>query len=49
VGVGLVCQYGRDSDRDGVPETGGQFVSVNGVARLISTRHHDGAIRSQAQ
>jgi hypothetical protein len=36
--------YGRDSDRDGVPETGGQFVSENGVARLISTRHYDAAI-----
>jgi len=36
--------YGRDSDRDGVPETGGRFVSANGVARLISTRHYDGAI-----
>ena len=36
--------YGRDSDRDGTPETGGQFVSVHGVARLISTRHYDGAI-----
>lgn len=39
-----VERYGRDSDRDGVPETGGQFVSENGVARLISTRHYDAAI-----
>src|SRR5204863_6763967 len=36
--------YGRDSDNDGIPETGGQFVSDHGVARLISTRHYDGAI-----
>ena len=36
--------YGRDDDRDGVPETGGRFVSRNGVAHLISTRHTDGAI-----
>jgi hypothetical protein len=36
--------YGRDSDRDGVPETGGKFVSQNGKARLISTRHYDAAI-----
>jgi hypothetical protein len=36
--------YGRDSDRDGVPETGGQFVSAGGAARLTSTRHYDGAI-----
>ncbi|WP_437927996.1 hypothetical protein WMF37_01740 [Sorangium sp. So ce291] len=36
--------YGRDSDRDGVPETGGRFESAGGKARLVSTRHHDGAI-----
>lgn len=36
--------YGRDSDRDGVPETGGRFASERGVARLVSTRHYDGAI-----
>lgn len=36
--------YGRDSDRDGIPETGGQFASVDGAARLTSTRHYDGAI-----
>lgn len=36
--------YSRDSDRDGVPETGGQFVSEHGVAKLVSTRHYDGAI-----
>jgi hypothetical protein len=36
--------YGRDSDKDGVPETGGQLVTANGVARLVSTRHYDGAI-----
>lgn len=36
--------YGRDSDRDGVPETAGRFESAGGVARLISTRHYDGAI-----
>jgi hypothetical protein len=36
--------YGRDSDRDGIPETGGQFTSVAGAARLTSTRHYDAAI-----
>lgn len=36
--------YGRDSDRDGVPETGGRFDAINGAARLVSTRHYDGAI-----
>ncbi|MGK3997629.1 hypothetical protein [Sorangium sp. So ce1024] len=36
--------YGRDSDRDGVPETGGRFEAVGGKARLVSTRHYDGAI-----
>lgn len=36
--------YGRDSDRDGAPESGGQFVNAGGAARLISTRHYDGAI-----
>lgn len=41
--------YGRDTDRDGVPETGGQFVSEGGKARLISTRHYDGAILRSTQ
>ncbi|WP_437548707.1 hypothetical protein WME97_00940 [Sorangium sp. So ce367] len=36
--------YGRDSDRDGVPETGGRFEAAGGKARLVSTRHYDGAI-----
>jgi hypothetical protein len=36
--------YGRDSDRDGTPETGGKLVSVGGKARLVSTRHYDAAI-----
>lgn len=39
-----VERYGRDSDRDGIPETGGRFESVGGAARLISTRHYDGAM-----
>lgn len=39
-----VERYGRDSDRDGVPESGGRFESANGAARLVSTRHYDGAI-----
>ena len=39
-----VESYGRDSDRDGVPETGGRFVSERGKARLVSTRHYDAAI-----
>lgn len=36
--------YGRDSDRDGIPETGGKFISRDGKALLVSTRHYDGAI-----
>ncbi|AUX39007.1 hypothetical protein SOCE26_003890 [Sorangium cellulosum] len=36
--------YGRDSDRDGVPETGGRFEAAGGKARLVSARHYDGAI-----
>ncbi|WP_010280784.1 hypothetical protein [Bacillus timonensis] len=36
--------YGRDSDKDGTPETGGKFVSEKGKAKLISERHYDGAI-----
>ncbi len=36
--------YGRDSDKDGVPETGGHFLSERGKAKLVSTRHYDGAI-----
>jgi hypothetical protein len=36
--------YGRDSDRDGRPESGGGFESVGGRARLTSRRHYDGAI-----
>ena len=39
-----VEQYGRDSDRDGVPETVGRFEARAGKARLVSTRHYDGAI-----
>lgn len=39
--------YGRDSNKDGVPETGGTFVNDNGKAKLISTRNYDaGIIRS---
>jgi len=37
-------QYGRDSNKDGVPETGGKFVNKNGKAELISTSHTDAAI-----
>ncbi len=36
--------YGRDSNKDGIPETGGQFVAVEGKAKLITTRHYDAAI-----
>jgi hypothetical protein len=36
--------YGRDADRDGVPESGGRFVVEGGKARLVSGRHTDGAI-----
>ncbi len=36
--------YGRDDDRDGVPESGGRFEAVGGQARLTSTRHTDGAL-----
>lgn len=36
--------YGRDSDRDGIPETGGHFISERGKAKLVSARHYDGAI-----
>ncbi len=36
--------YGRDSDKDGVPESGGRFTSEHGKARLVSTRHYDAAI-----
>lgn len=36
--------YGRDSDRDGVPDSGGRFEGRAGRAHLVSTRHHDGAI-----
>ncbi len=36
--------YGRDSDNDGIPESGGKFWSEDGRARLLSTRHYDGAI-----
>jgi len=39
-----VEQYGRDSDKDGIPETGGRFVADNGKAKLICLRHFDGAI-----
>ena len=39
-----VEMYGRDSDKDGVPESGGRFVAENGKAKLVSTRHYDGAI-----
>ena len=34
--------YGRDFDKDGIPETGGQFISEDGKAKLISTRHYGG-------
>src|SRR6185503_13801751 len=36
--------YGRDSDRDGVPESGGRIKSEHGKARCVSSRHYDGAI-----
>jgi hypothetical protein len=36
--------YGRDSDKDGVPETGGHFTAEGGKAKVTSTRHYDGAI-----
>jgi len=36
--------YGRDNDKDGIPETGGQFVNERGKAKLVSTSHYDGAI-----
>jgi len=36
--------YGRDNDKDGVPETGGHFQSEAGKAKLVSKRHYDGAI-----
>ncbi len=36
--------YGRDSDRDGAPESGGRFTSASGKAHLVSARHYDGAI-----
>lgn len=39
-----VERYGRDSDRDGTPETGGRFESLGGEAVLTSERHYDGAI-----
>ncbi len=39
-----VEMYGRDSNKDGTPETGGKFVAQNGKAHLVSTRHYDGAI-----
>lgn len=41
--------YGRDSDRDGVPETGGKFIAERGRAKLVSTRHYDGAIVRSTQ
>ncbi len=37
-------QYGRDSNNDGKPEAGGQFVNNDGKAKLISTNHTDAAI-----
>jgi hypothetical protein len=46
VGVEL---YGRDSDRDGVPETGGRFRATGGKAQLTSTRHYDAAILTSAE
>jgi hypothetical protein len=36
--------YGRDEDRDGVPESGGHFLAEGGKALLVSKRHTDGAI-----
>jgi len=36
--------YGRDSDKDGIPESGGKFVEENGTAKIISTLHTDAAI-----
>ncbi|MFC1586311.1 hypothetical protein ACFL5V_12255 [Fibrobacterota bacterium] len=36
--------YGRDSDRDGVPESGGGFASRDGKALLTCTRHYDGGL-----
>lgn len=36
--------YGRDTDKDGTPETGGSFTAENGKAVLRSRSHTDGAI-----
>lgn len=41
--------YGRDSDRDGTPETAGHIVVEGGKARVVSTRHYDGAIMRSTQ
>jgi hypothetical protein len=37
-------EYGRDSNKDGKPESGGRFVNDNGKAKLISKKHTDAAI-----
>ncbi|MEZ4315490.1 MAG: hypothetical protein R3F14_46330 [Polyangiaceae bacterium] len=36
--------YGRDEDKDGVPESGGHFTSESGQAVLRSARHTDAGI-----
>ena len=36
--------YGRDEDKDGIPESGGKIVNFDGKAKLICERHTDGAI-----
>ena len=36
--------YGRDEDKDGVPESGGRFVAEGGKALLVSKRHTDAAL-----
>ena len=36
--------YGKDEDKDGKPESGGEFIAEKGKAKLISKKHTDGAI-----
>jgi hypothetical protein len=36
--------YGRDENKDGIPESGGRFLVERGQARLVSARHTDAAI-----
>lgn len=37
-------RYGRDSDLDGTPDSGGRLDAVGGKAVLTSRHHHDGVI-----